>query len=70
MFPQLVGSEAASGNVGAANVAWAVERMRQDGIFVRGGEYGGSAYRRLGWTVGDGEPEVVAMPSEARGVLR
>ena len=33
------------------------------GLRVLGGELGGNVYRRLRWTVGDGEPELAVMPS-------
>jgi chemotaxis protein CheD len=67
MFPMLVGSDAAQGNVGAANGAWAEAALARAGIHVLGGELGGNVYRRLRWTVGPGDPELDVMPSQPQG---
>ncbi len=65
MFPSLVGPGAAHGNVGALNAGWAEDALAQHGLRVLGGDLGGDVYRRLRWTVGDGEPELAVMPSNA-----
>ena len=65
MFPARVGPAAGQGNVGAANVAWAEQALAWQGIRVLGGEVGGNAYRKLCWTVGPGEPELQAVPTDA-----
>jgi chemotaxis protein CheD len=67
MFPGRIGTSAAQGNVGAANAAWAVQALAAAGIHVLGGELGGNAYRRLRWTVGPGEPELEAVPTDGAG---
>ncbi len=59
MFPGLAD---ASAHVGARNVAAVLARLASDGIRVVRRDTGGTAYRRLRWTVGPGEPEVVAVP--------
>lgn len=64
MFPGRVGPGAAQGNVGAANAAWAVQVMAEQGIHVLGGELGGNAYRKLRWTVGPTEPELHAVRTD------
>ncbi len=65
MFPGRVGPAAAQGNVGAANASWAVQAMADAGIHVLGGELGGNAYRKLRWTVGPAEPELIAVATDA-----
>lgn len=65
MFPGRVGAAAAQGNVGAANAAWAVQALADQGITVLGGELGGNAYRKLRWTVGPTEPELQAVPTDS-----
>lgn len=59
MFPGLVD---ASGHVGERNVAAVLARLASDGVRIVRRDVGGTAYRRLRWTVGPGEPEVVAVP--------
>ena len=59
MFPGLVD---ASGHVGERNVAAVLARLTSDGVRIVSRDVGGTAYRRLRWTVGPGEPEVVAVP--------
>ncbi len=68
MFPGQVGEAAHEGNVGAANVAWARQALARAGIALCGGETGGSAYRRLRWTVGARAPELHTVPLDAAGV--
>ena len=57
MFPALVQHR----HVGDDNVRWAVDTLIADGIRIVATDVGGSAYRRLAWTVGPGAPEVVAV---------
>lgn len=61
MFPGHVGDAAAQGNVGAANMAWALGALHRAGIHVLGASVGGQAYRKLRWTVGPDAPEVEAV---------
>jgi chemotaxis protein CheD len=56
MFPSLVRDR----HVGQGNVAWAFDALQEEGIRVLNHDVGGTTYRRLGWTVGEGDPEVVA----------
>ena len=58
MFPALVQQR----HVGDDNVRWAFDALTADGIPVVAFNVGGSAYRRLGWTVGTGDPGVVTVP--------
>lgn len=62
MFPHLVGSAPAAGNVGAANALWALDRLRALGVTLLGQDLGGNGYRRLGWTVGDDDPQITSVP--------
>lgn len=62
MFPHLVGGAATEGNVGAANALWALDRLQALGVELLGQDLGGNGYRRLGWTVGDGEPQITTVP--------
>lgn len=64
MFPSRVGPSAREGNVGAANVNWVLDKLYSWGIRVLGQDLGGNAYRRLAWTVGDGQPMVTAVPTD------
>jgi chemotaxis protein CheD len=57
MFPALF----VQGHVGADNADWALEALERDGVRVLGQDIGGFVYRKLAWTVGDGEPEVVTV---------
>jgi chemotaxis protein CheD len=68
MFPALVGA-ASSGNVGGANVRWALQTLSEAGIPLLGSDLGGAAYRRVRWTVGPGAPEVEVMSSAPEGTL-
>jgi chemotaxis protein CheD len=58
MFPAMV----ARRHVGDDNVNWALDALAQAGVRVLGREVGGTCYRRVAWTVGDGEPQVTAVP--------
>ncbi len=58
MFP----AHAGSGHVGERNARWALEALQSQGVRVRVHDLGGTAYRKLVWTVGPGEPEVQAVP--------
>ena len=58
MFPDLVRST----HVGDTNVRWVLDALEAAGIRVLFHDVGGSAYRRLGWTVGLDEPQVTAVP--------
>lgn len=60
MFPNLVGPD--THHVGANNALWAMDRLDELGVHVLGRDLGGSVYRRLGWTVGPGDPQVTAVP--------
>lgn len=62
MFPHLVGRGPSEGNVGAANALWALDRLHTLGVDLLGQDLGGNGYRRLGWTVGDGEPQITTVP--------
>lgn len=62
MFPGQVGETAEQGNVGAANIEWALGALHRAGIAVLGVALGGQAYRKLRWTVGPGVPEVETVP--------
>jgi chemotaxis protein CheD len=57
MFPGLF----TQGHVGDDNVRWALDALAHDGIRVLVHEHGGTSYRRLGWTIGPGLPEVTAV---------
>jgi chemotaxis protein CheD len=49
-------------NVGENNARWALDALDEAGITVLQHDLGGSAYRRLAWTVGPELPRVVAVP--------
>ena len=68
MFPALVGATT-PGNVGDANVRWALQTLEQAGIRLLGSDLGGAAYRRVRWTVGPGAPELEVMSSAPEGML-
>jgi chemotaxis protein CheD len=61
MFPALMPCGPGEGHVGTANVAWALDRLHAGGMRVLGTDLGGNAYRKVGWTVGDGLPEVTVV---------
>lgn len=56
MFPDL----AAPMDVGDSNARWALEILSRAGIRVLLCDVGGNTYRRVSWTVGPGDPQVVA----------
>ena len=58
MFPALVGGV----HVGERNARWARETLEAAGVRVLLHDVGGSAYRKLSWTIGPGAPEVRAVP--------
>lgn len=58
MFPGLV----AGPHVGTCNAEWAQQALAALGVRIVGQDLGGNTYRRLAWTVGPGQPEVVAVP--------
>lgn len=57
MFPGLIKQS----SVGDDNARWALDALAVDGIRVLHQDLGGATYRRLGWTVGPGAPDVTAM---------
>lgn len=59
MFPALVHGHR---HVGQSNARWALEALAAHGVQVLHHDLGGTAYRRLAWTVGPGEPEVSVAP--------
>jgi len=61
MFPQLGQSD----HVGARNVQWALAFLSSHHIPIKGQSTGASAYRKLVWTVGSTEPELVVTDVEA-----
>jgi chemotaxis protein CheD len=60
MFPRLFRSDAA-GHVGTRNIDAVLARLAADGVRILHKDVGGTAYRRLGWTVGAGAPQVTAV---------
>jgi chemotaxis protein CheD len=60
MFPRLFRDHRA-GHVGARNIDAVLARLRADGVRIVHQDVGGTAYRRLGWTVGAGGPQVTAV---------
>jgi chemotaxis protein CheD len=59
MFPGLIRTPT---HVGERNVRAVLSRLEADGIAIAWIDVGGSAYRRLKWTVGPRDPEVAAVP--------
>jgi len=57
MFPQLF----TQSHVGDDNANWALDALARDRIRILFQDLGGPCYRRLGWTVGPGAPEVFAV---------
>ncbi|MGC3980665.1 MAG: chemotaxis protein CheD [Steroidobacteraceae bacterium] len=57
MFPKLF----KQAHVGENNSRWALQRLSSDGVRVLFHDLGGTAYRRLTWTVGDEAPRVQAV---------
>lgn len=62
MFPSLKRDRALQNDVGANNFRWALDALRHAGIPLLGVDVGGHVYRKVGWTVGHGAPEVEATP--------
>lgn len=58
MFPALV-SEA---HVGDHNVRWALDALARTRVRLLMQDTGGARYRRIGWTVGAGAPDIAAVP--------
>ena len=54
MFPSLFKQS----HVGQCNVEWALQVLADLGIPLRGQDTGGTAFRRINWTVGPGAPDV------------
>jgi chemotaxis protein CheD len=57
MFPE----QFTATHVGEQNARWALEALAQDGVPVLHADVGGTAYRRLSWTVGPEAPQVCAV---------
>ena len=51
-------------HVGDDNAQRVLAELAADGVRVLWLDVGGNTYRRVGWTVGDGEPDVVAVAAE------
>ncbi len=49
-------------HVGLQNARWALAALARDGLRVVLADLGGATYRRVGWTVGPGAPEITAVP--------
>lgn len=58
MFPDIF----MQSHVGDDNAQWAQATLENDGVPVLLNDVGGSAYRRLAWTVGPDLPQVIAVP--------
>lgn len=58
MFPGIFGTR----HVGSTNAGWTLEALALDGVRVLHHDLGGTAYRKLTWTVGPGAPQVSANP--------
>lgn len=58
MFPALVGEA----HVGAHNVRWALAALARSKVRLVFQDTGGASYRRIGWTVGPGLPDIAAVP--------
>lgn len=65
MFPDRIGDAEADGNVGAANVKWALTALHTADIRILGVALGGHAYRKLRWTVGLRPPIVETVSTSA-----
>ena len=48
-------------HVGDDNAQWVLAALADDGVRVLWQDVGGNTYRRVGWAVDDGEPDVVAV---------
>jgi chemotaxis protein CheD len=60
MFPGVMGQD--GHHVGASNARWTLDALAADGVRVLQQDLGGTAYRRLSWTVGEAAPQVTAVP--------
>jgi chemotaxis protein methyltransferase CheR len=60
MFPGQYGHS----HVGDDNAQWVLAALAEDGVRVLWQDVGGNTYRRVGWTVGDDDPDVVAVTVE------
>lgn len=49
------------GHVGQANAHWVMQALHERRVAVIGHDLGGNRYRRVGWTVGDEWPQVIAV---------
>ena len=49
-------------NVGDSNVRWALQALAALGIELLHHDVGGTVYRKLSWTVGPEQPQVVSVP--------
>jgi chemotaxis protein CheD len=58
MFPGLYGNS----HVGDDNAQWVLAALAHDRVRVLWKGVGGNTYRRVGWTVGNDAPDVVAVP--------
>lgn len=58
MFPALV----SEGHVGDHNVRWALDALARTKVRVLMQDTGDTTYRRIGWTVGPGAPDIAAVP--------
>ena len=58
MFPALFNSQ----HVGAANVTWVLEFLRQQRIEILAESVGEPCYRKIGWTVGSAELQIETVP--------
>ena len=61
IFPGVFGS---SWHLGSNNARWVLEALAHDGVRVLHSEVGGSAYRKLTWTVGPDAPQAIAVAVE------
>ena len=57
MFPDRVDES----HVGDHNGRSVLDRLQQDGVHIVHVDLGGTTYRKLGWTIGPGMPEVTAV---------
>ena len=58
MFPALV----TDAHVGEHNVRWALAALARTKVRLVLQDTGGATYRRIGWTVGAGAPDIAAVP--------
>ncbi len=63
MFPKI----AQGRHVGQSNIDWAFEALGELGIPVIAHDVGGTLYRRVGWTVGSGMPNVESGSTDKGG---